>query len=236
MNLGYDRTCNLACPSCRSGHIALKGKELDTARRLQEKILDGGLKDARRLYITGHGDPFASSLYRELLTDRIDSRKFPDLKIQIITNAQLLTKNMWERMSISRDLVDDIYVSIDAATPETYALNRGGDFNRLLENLRFIGHIRQQSGTLKKFTISFVIQANNFREMDKFVQIGRDANCSRVLFSEIGNWGTYSPEQYKAIAVHEKDHPGHTAFLETFKSQALNDPIVDISNLAKYCD
>ena len=63
----------------------------DAQSRMQEKILDrDALSNIEWLAVTGHGDPFASRLYRNLLRE-IDAKYYPYLRIQLITNAVLFT-------------------------------------------------------------------------------------------------------------------------------------------------
>ena len=67
INFSYDRTCNLACPSCRNGLIILAGQEKEKARQIHEKVLGKHLADAERLIVTGSGDPFISKFYLPFL-------------------------------------------------------------------------------------------------------------------------------------------------------------------------
>ena len=138
--MNYDRSCNLACPSCRTDLIALKGKEKDAAMDIQGWATAGHLKDAKRLHITGSGDALGSSIFHSFLRG-FDAEANPELRISIGTNGLLFTEANWER--ICKNAIDIVVVSIDAATKETYAINRGGDYALLLNNLHFIGKLRR---------------------------------------------------------------------------------------------
>ncbi len=218
INMAHDRTCNLACPSCRPATIALSGMAFRAAERIQENLLGEGLAGAERLIITGSGDPFASKLFLGFLrTFKPETQ--PGLKIQISTNGVLLTPAMWG--TICHEAVDMIDVSIDAATAPTYALNRGGDFARLVENLHFMGGLLRV-GAIKSFQIHFVVQANNYREMPAFVALGRAAGVSRVNFKELQDWSTYAPGEFQRRAVHLPGHPEHMAFLKVLRDPCLH--------------
>jgi pyruvate-formate lyase-activating enzyme len=213
INLAYDRSCNLACPSCRSELIILRGKARQRAQAIQEQVLGAHLADARRLIITGSGDPFGSRLYLSFLRT-FDPATVPGLRIQLSTNGLLLTEAMWD--SICHRAVDAIDVSVDAATPETYTLNRGGDFARLVENLRFMGRLRR-AGRLARFDLHYVVQANNVREMEAFVALGREVGCDTVCFKQLVNWGTYSEAEYWRRAVQRPEHPRHGELLRVLR-------------------
>lgn len=232
LNLGYDRTCNLKCRSCRDHYIGLSGSDLDAGRELQRKLFaHPWIKDVTRLFVTGHGDPFASQLYRELLTEVIDAEAYPRMRIRIMTNGLLLTPAMWERMKKLHSLIETVSISVDAATPETYRLLRGAEFSVLLKNLAFLGDLRR-SGCLKRLEINFLVQRDNFREMKAFVDLGREHNCSCVTFSRLENRDTFSESEYREHAVYREGHPDFRELLRLLSSTCFDAPGVNLSNLS----
>ena len=216
INLSYDRTCNLACPSCRSESVAIKGKQLELATAWHKKVLGPHLKDARRLMVTGSGDPFASKMYLNFLRT-FKSEEHPDLRIHISTNGLLLTPKMWE--SICNESIDHVDVSIDACSPATYRVNRGGDYDVLLSNLRFLSDLRQR-GDLDILQIHYVVQENNYLEMKDFVRLGLQNNCDLICFKQLQDWRTYPKGEYECRAIQLPQHAKHEKFLEI-----LRDPI-----------
>lgn len=229
INMSYDRTCNLACPSCRSELIVLRGAARQRAALIHEKVLGGPLADSRRLIITGSGDPFASRFYLEFLRT-FEAESAPGLRIQLSTNGVLLTPGMWE--SICHRLIDWIDVSIDAATRETYALNRGGDFDQLLDNLAFLGELRA-AGELRHLQLHYVVQANNYREMQPFIELGLQLGCDRICFKQIVNWGTFSAQEFSHRAVQRREHPEHGRLLETLRDPLFQHPRVYLHDLGR---
>ena len=228
MNLSYDRSCNLACPSCRGDFIVLRGKARQRASVIHERVLGRHLRDAERLIITGSGDPFGSRLYLSFLRT-FDPAAIPGLRITLSTNGLLLNEETWR--SICHNAVDSVDVSVDAATPATYAANRGGDFAQLLANLRFLGGLRA-AGELARFELHFVVQANNFREMRAFAELGRELGCDVVCFKQLVNWGTYSAADYARRAVQAPDHPEHGELRELLRDPLLRDPRVYLHDLS----
>lgn len=122
-------------------------------------------------------------------------------------------------------------ISIDAASPETYAINRrGGSFEILLDNLEFVGMLRR-SGPLSWVGISMVVQKNNFMEMPDFVRLGKRFGFDTVYFSQLVNWGTYGEEEFSDRAIHLPDHPRHRELVDLLKEEILSEPLVHLGNL-----
>lgn len=227
----FDQSCNLSCPSCRP-RIIMETAQGKAILDIQKRLEDEALRDARLLYITGSGDPFGSPFFREWLLT-LDTAKMPLLeRIHLHTNALLWTERSWASIpERTRSFIRAATLSIDAATAETYALNRrGGDFATLLERLAFIAELRR-NGPLAHLEMNMTVQANNYEEMPEFVRLGRLYNCDRVSFHQLLDWGSYSPEEYLERAIQLETHPQHEAFLDMLHADELDDPIVYLSNL-----
>jgi MoaA/NifB/PqqE/SkfB family radical SAM enzyme len=236
INCCYDKSCNLSCPSCRTGLIMETGKK-DQIEKIQRKIQEKGLKDAVFLSITGSGDPFGSPFFRKWL-QTMKREEMPNLeRIHLHTNGLLWTPITWRKIPEEvRQLVKTTEISIDAASPETYAVNRrGGDFEKLLENLEFIGELRKY-GFLTNVTISMVVQENNFTEMHEFVRLGLRFGFDTVYFSQLVNWGTYSDKDFCKKAVHHKGHPRYLEFVDILNNEICRHPIVYAGNLTMFID
>src|SRR5581483_7007048 len=197
MNCSFDRSCNLSCPSCRTSLI-VETQRADEILALQNKLDAELLPEIEKLYITGSGDPFGSPYFRRWLRS-MRRERMPKLEnLHLHSNGQLWTRESWEAIPLEiRDAVHTAEISIDAATDETYALNRrGGSFQILLQNLELLSELRVQN-KLKALIFSMVVQANNFREMPAFVELGKRFDASSVYFMKIDNWGTYGDEDFR---------------------------------------
>lgn len=224
--LSYDKSCNLACRTCRVEPIMLTGEDRSEAERVQDWATGEHLKDARELNVTLSGDAFGSPVFFTFLRE-FDASQYPDLRITLCTNGIGLTERNWNR--ICNEAVDVVYISMDAATTETYAVNRGGNFEKLMDNLHFVGTLMSK-GDIKGFTLSFVVQANNYHEMPAFAALGQSVNASSVMFIQIGNTGVFTKEEYEPRAIHLPSHPEHQQLLEVLKDPRLGLPIVDLRN------
>lgn len=233
INCAYDKSCNLYCPSCRTEHI-VEAKNRQEILEIQNKIQKEALKEAHLLYITGSGDPFGSPFYRRWI-QTMKSEEMPCLRnIHIHTNALLWTPRMWNKIPVEiKKLIKSTEISIDAASRETYSVNRrDGTFEKLLENLDFISMLRKY-GPLDSVSISMVVQENNFMEMPDFVRLGKRHNFDFVYFSRLLDWGTYTEEDYQKRAIHLANHPKHFELIQLLEEGIFKDPIVHLGNLSE---
>ncbi len=223
LNLCYDRSCNLACLSCRPGVYVASEEERRRAEDLSDRVQRELAPQARQLIISGTGDPFASLAYRRLLEEFVPCN-YPHLEsIHLHSNGLLWTPSTWQSMQAAQPFVRTAEISIDAASGETYSANRGGDFERLMENLNFL------AGLPIGITLSFVVQQNHYREMADFVSLAQGFDFA-VYFSQLVNWGTFRRKEFRGRAVHLPDHPEHSAFCSMLREVATQKR-VDIGNL-----
>ncbi len=224
INFAFDKTCNLACSYCRATPFRPTPADRRDIHAIDANVFDSMLEGTERIILLGEGDPFASPFYRDKLRT-YDWARHPRLRIKLQTNGLLLTPAMWESISRSHRAIDWVSVSVDAATPETYRLNRGGDFDLLVRNLEFIASLHAER-QLRHFHLNFLVQANNYREIPAFARLGIRLGCDLIEFQRFENWGTYSDADFRRYAVHEPDHPDHAGLREMLTSEELSHPAV----------
>jgi MoaA/NifB/PqqE/SkfB family radical SAM enzyme len=231
LNLSNDKSCNLACPSCRLNFIQVTDEvQLERLTNETNEIINQVKKDLEWLYICGSGDPFGSKLYRNLLYS-MKKEDYPNLKIYLHTNAILFDENTWNKLIKIRECIDWVHVSIDGSTKKTYEENRvGGKWERLVKNLEFISSLRNKN-EISMFEISFVVQQNNWNEMKQFVEFGRRLNVDKVTFSPIDNWDRGCI--YSEKAVHLQSHPEHNEFVKFISSRFFKSKDIDLGLLTK---
>lgn len=231
INAAFDRSCNLSCPSCRTELIVEK-EAADEIRAIGERLRTEALPTARVLYVTGSGDPFGSPFFRGWLQDMTEADVRGLERIHLHTNAQLWTRRAWSKLpSHVRERIRTTEISVDAASPATYAENRrGGRFATLLANFELVAELRRTGG-LDWVGLSFVVQENNFREMPAFVALTKRFGFDLAMFNRLLNWGTFTPSEYRRRAVHLASHPRHAELLAVLRDPAFDDPIVHLGNL-----
>lgn len=230
--LSFDQRCNLRCISCRAKQVHYSTQEKDETKKLLKQI-KSALPQIKNLGLNGSGDPFASKTFRLFLAE-LDATQFPRLQIYILTNGILLNQQIWDEIHKATPAITSIQVSIDAANKTTYEkIRRGGSYNILLSNLQFISKLRRNNH-IKEFIISFVVNAHNYKEMVKFISLGKALNCDQVYFSAIMDWGVLPHKKYLQLAVHLPNNPCHQDFKNQLYHNAFNDSIVCLGNLHKF--
>jgi tetratricopeptide (TPR) repeat protein len=222
---GYDWSCNLSCPSCRRETIVDHQKQSSERSHHIQRHVAPLLPKLQSLYINNSGEFLFSRPSRELLQS-IDPAQHPNLKIDLISNGTLFSEREWQKFSNIHGLVRSIRISIDAATKETFELlRRGGRWENLIENLRFIG-VMLRRGEIDVFMSAFTYQLRNFREMPAFVSFAEEMGANRVSFERLAPSASMTYEEFVANAVHLPTHPLHAQFLDILKDQAMSSSTV----------
>ena len=218
MQFGFDLSCNLSCPSCRS-HVIVEKPSLSSAKAdiVTTKIIPllGGL---RKLNINQAGEVFFSKPSRRIL-EAVSKDSCPDLHLDLISNGTLFSEREWRKFPNLEGMVRAVRISTDAARKETFEkLRRLGVWETFVENVRFLSRLRR-SGEIKQLKFSFTYQRDNFLEMRDFVEFCRDLNADYAIFERL-NLGAYSSDEFRARAVHLPEHERHGEFLGQ-----ISDPI-----------
>jgi len=217
--LNYDPSCNLRCPSCRNEIRQATGRERERILRIHEAAASGILPRVRSVSLTGVGDPFGGRVFREFL-EAYDPRRFPGIRsIHLNTNGQLFSPEMYARMPGLHGLQLSTDISIDAATPEVYErLRPPARWDRLVENLRFLRALRN----LHCLGISMVVQADNYRQMLDFIQLGESLvhrnRYTFVEFKRIRQWGHVPEEEFRRTSLANLSAPEREALQDLLRS------------------
>ena len=238
INCLYDPSCNLSCPSCRVEKISfIKGEQYEYRLKIHNNLINFILKkdlvDGCTFNITGSGDPCGAKIFRDFLLN-FDGDKHPEITIDLQTNGVMLTPKMWNSIHRIHKNIGLIMVSFDAALPSTYSkVRKGGDWEILINNIKNL--CQQRPEYIKRLRLDFVVQDSNYKEMPKFVTLGKSFGCvDMVCFSMITNW-VWTDEAFKEKAIWHKDHPDFEDFMSVLRSEELKDQnFVDMSNLHSY--
>ncbi len=230
IQLANDRSCNLACYSCRPRRVMGNLNDQHEIERVL-LLLPELLSHAHTLRMNGAGEFLVSRPYLALLRS-LSRTSFPRLQFEFITNGQLFTTAWYDTLDLS-GRVALIYVSVDAATQNTYEhLRQGGTFSRLMCNLQAITRLREDRGEGFDLTLAFVVSALNFREIPDFIRLAQDFRA-RVSFSAIRNWGHFNTSTFAYLDVASEVHPQHNAFVSTLGTIRQDDPDIDLGDLRR---
>jgi pyruvate-formate lyase-activating enzyme len=206
--LGYDPSCNLACPSCRKQGVRWRPGHAgyNYLKAFQERTIKPILRCAEWVFFSGYGDPFGSDLYLDLL-HTLTPAECPDLQLVFLTNGLGFTEAAYREIPLA-ERIRVVQFSVDAVTPETYRTLRGGSLRRVLENLAFVCDLRQR-GKIERVEVGFVYQATNWRELPAFLSKMRRMGVDKVMVYTLLNHA--HGEGYRDHAVHLPSHPDHAA-------------------------
>ena len=132
--------CNLRCRTCPQ-YFGMPEDSADLTPDGVRRILSQ-FPSVRRVVLHGIGEP----LLNRQLPEIIAAAKERDAHVLFNTNGLLLRPPLTEPLVLSG--LDELRVSIDSASPETYKLVRGANgFDRIIRNLRRFGDLKAALGS-----------------------------------------------------------------------------------------
>jgi len=156
--------CNAQCVICHDRGRKRSGRKMDI--RVAKRLIDQGAgKGLFSINFGGVGEPY---LAKDILYELASYGKKKGL-MDIFMHTNFLTA---DPVSI-RDSIDagvNVFsISVDAATPETYKLIRGGDFQKVFENIRYLSDFKKaRSMVYPIIRISAVPCSENQAELSRF--------------------------------------------------------------------
>ena len=228
LRLAIDDSCNLRCPSCRKGMIFHKeGSAYNLGIRLADRINEWlyNYEHPIQVHMGSDGDPFASHVYRHFMEQTPER---DNIKYSILTNG-LMFKEFHNTVPHIIDNLQELGVSIDGATKDTYEKMRlGGRWEKINENLEYISELKDKHGF--RFIMHFVVQKNNYHEMEDIVMLGEKYNADRVWFSRIQDWNTWG--NFSEHNIFSVQHPQHSDYrIQLDNLVKLNSKIVEEATL-----
>jgi MoaA/NifB/PqqE/SkfB family radical SAM enzyme len=175
--------CNLACRTC------LRNVWDEPAGHMSAATFDRILAGLRAcpspplVFFGGFGEPLA----HPRLVDMVGRAKSTGARVELITNGTLLSE------SVSRQLIaaglDGLWVSIDGATPESYAdVRLGAALPEVIANL---AGFREARGTQPwqlprpEIGIAFVAMKRNLADLPAVLRLGHQLGASRFMVSNV---------------------------------------------------
>lgn len=173
--------CNLDCITC------FRNSWDQPIGRMTEQTFErfiAGLKELSPLpsvYFGGIGEP----LFHPKTIEWIARVKQLGVKVELITNGTILNEK------IARQLIDSgldvLWVSIDGASPETYAdVRMGAELPGILKNLRRFAKMRKASHYPKpEIGIAFVAMKRNIADLPRVIQLGKSVKAQYFSVSNV---------------------------------------------------
>ena len=175
--------CNSRCATC-----PLTFSPQEDARQLsleEFKALVRQLPDLRRAVMQGIGEPL---LNRDLAA-MIAHLKRRGVYVVFNTNAVLLTRR--RQVELINSGLDELRVSLDGGTPETYLKVRGiPAFERVIANVAEMACTRQELGaTTPRLSFWMTGMRENLPELPGVIDLAARAGVDEVYLQRLVFWG-----------------------------------------------
>jgi MoaA/NifB/PqqE/SkfB family radical SAM enzyme len=188
--------CNMIPPCIICGHATAprhtKWHDMDPA--VWQNLLPL-LRQASFIGLHGSGEPLLYPHWNDLLNQLDPERS----EIGFHTNGHLLTETVSQRLI--KQGIGWISVSMDAASRDMYLrIRRQDTFDKLLEKIRYLIHLRKQMGRSKPWVeINMTVMVVNLPEAPRFVKLAADLGVDRVMFQQLQpghRWVLDAPDGY----------------------------------------
>jgi MoaA/NifB/PqqE/SkfB family radical SAM enzyme len=187
--------CNLQCRTCiRNSWDESTGRmSMETFGRIVEGLK--GFPSPPSVFFGGFGEP----LFHPSIVDMVAAVKGIGSKVELITNATLLAREMSERLVDAG--LDGIWISLDGARPESFAdVRLGAALPEILENAtgfrdacspEFRSAEEPCSPELRLYPdnvaigIVFVAMKRNIADLPRVVSLGEQFGATRFLVTNV---------------------------------------------------
>ena len=170
--------CNLKCTFCEISYWTEKPDDL-TFDNVQQMVAH--LPHLKRIDLTGIGEALVNKQFFEI----ISFLKQRGIYITLNDNFTLMTEKTARR--IVELGVDQIFLSLDGATAETYeAIRRGAKFENVIANVKRLVAIKREMGSaLPEVKINTVVCNTNYHELTALVELAHEIGVGMVQFVNI---------------------------------------------------
>lgn len=170
--------CNLRCVMCMMSHRSVIEQPLERFPLVRfERLAEEVFWHVNALSFTYGTEPLLHPQFARFV-EVAGRYRIP--RVYAVTNGLLLTEDI-ARAAVTNGM-HALTVSVDAARRETYERIRvGGDWEKLMHNLRMLQRIRREMGAKgPRLELAFVMMRSNIRELPAFVDLAASLGASSV--------------------------------------------------------
>ncbi len=186
--------CNMACSQCARSTLGSPSRQGLMPLDLFGRVLDQ-FRHVEGLTLHGLGEPLLNPGVPDMV--RMARARFPSCRIGLSTNGLLLTPD--RAKALTEAGLDEIGVSLDAATGPTHATVRGGGFEGIVRNLADVCAAEDRPAV----ALSLVVMEPNVRELVGFVELGARLGVDRVSLCDLS--ARWKPEGEDPMAIRSID-------------------------------
>ena len=199
--------CNLLCTTCPRTYVELE-PPADLSWDLFRSIVDQ-IPDLRRAVLHGVGEPMLVRALPRMV------RHLKDRGTYVLFNTNGTVLNDRNGRAMIDAGLDELRVSLDASTRESYLAVRGVDyFERILANVRRFRTLQERGGHAKPRVSAWLTGLKEtVSELPAFVRLAadigvREVYLQRLVFFETGAIGKARPDQalFESLAGAEAEH------------------------------
>ncbi|MCU0484076.1 MAG: SPASM domain-containing protein [Chloroflexi bacterium] len=212
--------CNLHCRTCvRNVWDEPAGMmSVDTFAR----VIDGvrSVQPLPTVFFGGFGEPFA---HRDILA-MVAAAKATGAPVELITNGTAL--DVAASIELIRLGLDRLWVSLDGATPDSYADVRLRDaFPQVTGSLARLRELRIRSGSVTpRLGIAFVAMRSNVADLPEVIRLGAKLGADRF---SISNVLPHTPEMRDQVLYGDTVYPSDREAFGWARSVALPRMMLD---------
>ena len=173
--------CNLDCVTCmRNVWDEPLGRMSEAVfQRILEAVM--ALQPTPSVFFGGYGEP----LTHPRICDMVAKAHRAGAAVELITNGILLNEQTARALMDAG--LDRLWVSLDGATPESYAdVRLGAALPEVIANLR---HLKEQRGSMSTVTprlgIAFVAMKRNMGELPELIRLGKSLGADQFSISNV---------------------------------------------------
>jgi len=195
LELDWVDKCNARCFFCNSEFLH-NGKSIawPRAEQILAEARDNGLRSMR---LAGGGEPSLHPHFADLLRFMADNGIVLD---NLTTNGTQLTASVLEQLT--RVPIRDVKISLNYATPETYAEGMGLPakfFDRVLGMVRELNTVRPRNPNFQRLHIQFMVHRPTVDHIERMYALGRELQADLITFCEL--YGIAPERNYTAEDV-----------------------------------
>ncbi|HSB73967.1 MAG TPA: radical SAM protein [Candidatus Methylomirabilis sp.] len=201
----YIETTNRCDSACRTCIRTFQTLEPPRDLRLEELVrIAAQLPRLDRVVLHGIGEPLLNPALGEMIA-HLKGRG-----ALVVFNSDAIGLTERRRHGLILAGLDELRVSLDAATPETYLAIRGvPTFHRVVENVAALVELRRELGlAYPVVSLWFTALKHNVRELPDFVRLAAKVGASSVHVQRLVTYG-------QGLATREESLHGALSVLET---------------------
>ena len=194
--------CDSLCQTCIRTFQTLeppKDLTLDELTKLVDQF-----PRLQRVLLHGIGEPLLNPQLFEMIA------YLKGRGVAVVFNSDAIGLKEKKRRALIDSGLDELRVSMDAATPETYRAIRGVPmFHRVVENVTALVDLqRETAATTPRVSLWFTVMKNNLRELPDFIRLAGKIGAAEVNVQRLIYYG-------QGMAVQELSLYGTLNALET---------------------